>query len=40
MATTKENPPGTPLISSWQRVISRTPDVLNVIHDAVQKDNK
>jgi glucosyl-3-phosphoglycerate synthase len=36
---TKKNPLGTPLISSWQRVISRTPDVLSIIQEAVQKDN-
>lgn len=36
----KDNPLGTPLISSWQRVIARTPDVLNILREAVEKDNK
>lgn len=35
-----EDPLGVPLISSWERVISAVPDILNRIKETVEKDNK
>lgn len=34
-----ENPMETPFIPSWNRVISAIPDILERLHDAVEKDN-
>jgi glucosyl-3-phosphoglycerate synthase len=34
-----ENPIGVPLIASWDRVSSAIPDILSVIHAAVDEDN-
>jgi glucosyl-3-phosphoglycerate synthase len=33
------NPIGVPLIASWDRVTSAIPDILSMIHAAVEKDN-
>jgi glucosyl-3-phosphoglycerate synthase len=30
----------TPFIPSWNRVISAIPDILERLHDAVEKDNE
>lgn len=38
--TIMEDPLGVPLISSWDRVTSAVPDILNSIKDAVEEDNK
>jgi glucosyl-3-phosphoglycerate synthase len=35
-----ENPMETPFIPSWNRVISAIPDILERLHDAVEKDNE
>ncbi len=35
-----EDPLGVPLISSWDRVTSAIPDILNMIKEAVEEDNK
>lgn len=35
-----ENPIGVPLIASWDRVTSAIPDILSIIHAAVDEDNK
>jgi len=35
-----EDPLGVPLIASWDRVISAVPDILNMIREAVEEDNK
>ncbi len=34
-----ENPIGVPLIASWDRVTSAIPDILSIIHAAVNEDN-
>lgn len=34
------DPLGVPLIPSWDRVTSALPDILNMLRDAVEKDNK
>jgi len=35
-----KDPLGVPLISSWDRVTSAIPDILNIIKEAVEEDNK
>lgn len=35
-----EDPLGVPLISSWDRITSAIPDILNMIKEAVEEDNK
>ncbi len=35
-----DNPIGVPLIPSWDRVNSAIPDILNIIRNAVEEDNK
>jgi glucosyl-3-phosphoglycerate synthase len=35
-----EDPLGVPLIASWDRVTSAIPDILNLIKEAVEEDNK
>ena len=35
-----KDPLGVPLISSWDRVTSAIPDILNRIKEAVEEDNK
>jgi glucosyl-3-phosphoglycerate synthase len=34
-----DNPIGVPLIPAWHRVISAIPNILDLIEDAVEKDN-
>lgn len=35
-----ENPMGTPLIPSWNRVISAIPGILETVKKAVEEDNR
>jgi glucosyl-3-phosphoglycerate synthase len=35
-----KDPLGVPLISSWDRVESALPDILDMVKDAVEEDNK